>query len=62
MRLHVRHAEVLYILCSCLPVQLQGKTDQRFIESSFKLFRDVLNVKTVLTSAQFFEQVRSKPT
>lgn len=51
-------AAVINTLCSGLLVQLQGKTDQRFIESSFKLFRDVLNVKTVLTPAQFFEQVR----
>ncbi|GIL72177.1 hypothetical protein Vretimale_340 [Volvox reticuliferus] len=35
--------------------ELAGKTDQRFVESCFKLFRDVLNVRTVLTPAQFFE-------
>ncbi|GFR40196.1 hypothetical protein Agub_g756 [Astrephomene gubernaculifera] len=35
--------------------ELAGKTDQRFIEASFKLFRDVLNVRTVLTPVQFFE-------
>lgn len=38
--------------------QLQGKTDQRFVEAGFKLFRDLLSVKTYLTPAQFFEQVR----
>ncbi|KAG2501080.1 hypothetical protein HYH03_000898 [Edaphochlamys debaryana] len=36
--------------------ELAGKTDQRFVESSFRLFRDVLNVRTVVTPAQFFEQ------
>lgn len=38
-------------------LQLQGKTDQKFVEASFRLFRDCLNVKTVLTAAQFLEQV-----
>ncbi|PNH09698.1 Centrosomal protein [Tetrabaena socialis] len=36
--------------------ELAGKTDQRFVEAAFRLFRDVLNVRTVLTPAQFFEQ------
>lgn len=38
--------------------QLAGKTDQRFVEASFKLLRDCLGVKTVLTPAQFLAQVR----
>ncbi|EFJ49378.1 hypothetical protein VOLCADRAFT_89740 [Volvox carteri f. nagariensis] len=37
-------------------MKLAGKTDQRFVESCFKLFREVLNVRTVLTPSQFFEQ------
>eukprot|EP00198_Chlamydomonas_reinhardtii_P012632 XP_001701969.1 predicted protein [Chlamydomonas reinhardtii] len=36
--------------------ELAGKTDQRFVETSFRLLRDLLNVRTVLTPAQFFEQ------
>ena len=39
-------------------MQLQGKTDQRFVEHSFKLFRDCLGVRTVLTTSQFLDQVR----
>lgn len=37
--------------------QLSGKTDQRFVEAAFKLFRDHLNVKTALTPAHFLNQV-----
>ena len=39
------------------PLQLQGKTDQRFIEVAFKLFRDCFNIKTVLTPGHFLDQV-----
>ncbi|GMH41557.1 hypothetical protein BSKO_09467 [Bryopsis sp. KO-2023] len=35
---------------------LQGKTDQRFVECSFKVFRDVLKLKPVLTPSQFLDQ------
>ena len=38
--------------------QLLGKTDQRFLENSFKLFRDCLGIRTVLTASQFLGQVR----
>ncbi len=38
------------------PVQLAGKTDQRFVESVFRMLRELLSVRTVLTPAQFFEQ------
>ena len=44
-------------LCFLLLLQLQGKTDQRFVDNAFKLFRGYLNVKTVLTPAQFLGQV-----
>ena len=37
--------------------QLMGKTDQRFVENSFKLFRDCLGIRTVLTASQFLGQV-----
>lgn len=37
--------------------QLQGKTDQRFVEAAFRLARDHLGVKTALTPAHFFAQV-----
>ncbi|MEW5302425.1 MAG: hypothetical protein WDW36_005212 [Sanguina aurantia] len=36
--------------------ELSGKTDQRFVEAAFKLFRDHLNVKTALTPAHFLNQ------
>lgn len=37
-------------------LQLQGKTDQRFVETAFKLFRDAMGLKLVITAAQFLEQ------
>eukprot|EP00798_Chlamydomonas_sp_ICE-L_P004811 gene4811-34565_t len=36
--------------------ELQGKTDKRFVETAFRLFRDVCQLKSVLTAAQFLEQ------
>lgn len=39
------------------PPQLQGKTDQRFVEGAFRLARDHLGVRTVLTPAHFFATV-----
>ncbi|GLC57565.1 hypothetical protein PLESTB_001241000 [Pleodorina starrii] len=48
--------ELRAIKCPADVDELAGKTDQRFVESCFKLFRDVLNVRTVLTPVQFFEQ------
>lgn len=38
-------------------LQLQGKTDQRFVEGAFRYLRDNLNVRTVLSPAQFLEPV-----
>ena len=38
-------------------MQLQGKTDQRFVENAFKLFRDCLGIRSVITAAQFLDQV-----
>lgn len=38
-------------------LQLQGKTDQRFVECAFKVFRDVFGIKPVVNPAQFLEQV-----
>jgi hypothetical protein len=38
-------------------LQLQGKTDEGFVKGAFKLLRDHLGVKTVLTPGQFLEQV-----
>jgi hypothetical protein len=40
--------------------QLQGKTDQRFVEASFRLARDCLGIRTVLTPALFLEQARRR--
>lgn len=48
------------ILSTACP-QLQGKTDQKFVENSFRLFRDCFNIKTVLTPANFLEQVSLLP-
>lgn len=39
-------------------LQLQGKSDARFLETAFKVFRDVFDLKPVLSAAQFLEQVR----
>jgi hypothetical protein len=39
-------------------MQLQGKTDQKFVETAFKLFREAFGIKTVLTPGNFLEQVR----
>lgn len=39
-------------------MQLQGKTDARFVEAAFKIFRDKFGLHPVLTAAQFLEQVR----
>lgn len=38
-------------------MQLQGKTDARFVEAAFKIFRDKFGLRPVLTTAQFLEQV-----
>lgn len=40
------------------PQQLAGKTDARFVEGAFRLFRESLGVKTVLQPSQFLSQVR----
>lgn len=37
-------------------VQLQGKTDARFVEAAFKIFRDKFGLRPVITAAQFLEQ------
>ncbi|KAL0034375.1 hypothetical protein WJX77_011722 [Trebouxia sp. C0004] len=36
--------------------ELQGKTDARFIEAAFKIFRDKFGLRPVLTAPQFLEQ------
>lgn len=38
-------------------MQLQGKSDARFVEAAFKIFRDKFGLRPVLTTAQFLEQV-----
>jgi len=38
-------------------LQLQAKTDEGFVKGAFRLCRDHLGVRTVLTPAQFLEQV-----
>lgn len=37
-------------------VQLQGKTDARFVEAAFKICRDKFGLRPVITAAQFLEQ------
>lgn len=37
--------------------QLQGKTDARFTDVAFRVLRDYLRIKPVITPAQFLEQV-----
>lgn len=37
--------------------QLQGKSDARFTEVAFRVLRDYLGIKPVITPAQFLEQV-----
>ncbi|KAK9864308.1 hypothetical protein WJX84_011209 [Apatococcus fuscideae] len=37
-------------------LELQGKSDARFLETAFKVFRDVFGLKPVLSAAQFLEQ------
>lgn len=39
-------------------VQLQAKTDDGFVKAAFRLCREHLGIRTVLTPAQFLEQVR----
>jgi hypothetical protein len=39
-------------------LQLQAKTDEGFVRGAFRLCRDHLGVRTVLTPGQFLEQVR----
>lgn len=48
---------LLYLYLCALMLQLQGKTDQRFVECAFKVFRGVLGIKPVVNPAQFLEQV-----
>lgn len=45
------------IPCHYSQSQLQGKTDQKFVENAFRLFRDCFAIKTVLTPAHFLDQV-----
>lgn len=40
-------------------MQLQGKTDEGLVKNAFKLFRDHLGLRVVLTPGQFLEQVRA---
>jgi hypothetical protein len=42
------------MLCT---LQLQGKTDEGFVKGAFKLLRDHLGLKLVISAAQFLEQV-----
>ena len=39
-------------------LQLQSKTDARFVECAFKALRDIFGVRPVLTVSQFLEQAR----
>jgi hypothetical protein len=41
-----------------MSLQLQGKTDEGFVKGAFKLLRDHLGLKLVISAAQFLEQVR----
>lgn len=44
----------------CLPfhaLQLQAKTDEGFVKAAFRLCREHLGIRTVLTPPQFLEQV-----
>lgn len=45
-----------YIWTTVAIVQLQGKTDARFVEAAFKIFRDKFGLRPVITAAQFLEQ------
>ncbi|CAD7697406.1 unnamed protein product [Ostreobium quekettii] len=36
--------------------EIQGKTDQRFVECAFKVMRDIFGMRLVLTPGQFLEQ------
>jgi hypothetical protein len=42
-------------------VQLLGKTDAKFVEVSFRLFRDSFGIKTVLSPTNFLEHVSELP-
>lgn len=42
-----------------MQVQLRGKTDARFIEAAFRVFREYFRIKLVLSPHQFLEQVRT---
>lgn len=45
-----------YMWTTVAIVQLQGKTDARFVEAAFKIFRDKFGLRPVITAAQFLEQ------
>ena len=46
------------MLCRAVHLtQLQAKTDDAFVKGAFRLCRDHLGIRTVLTPAQFLEQV-----
>ena len=49
--MHVSHKSTTIVI-----VQLQGKTDARFVEAAFKIFRDKFGLRPVITAAQFLEQ------
>ena len=51
---HVLHVSDLWRTLAVL--QLQGKTDARFVEAAFKIFRDKFGLRPVITAAQFLEQ------
>lgn len=46
------------LLTKCMLAQLLGNNDHRFVESAFRIARDHLGLRTVVTLAQFFERVR----
>jgi hypothetical protein len=46
------------MLCAVLCLQLQAKTDDAFVKAAFRLCREHLGIRTVLTPGQFLEQVR----
>ena len=50
-RMHVSHRSTTVAI-----LQLRGKTDARFVEAAFKIFRDKFGLRPVITAAQFLEQ------
>lgn len=45
-----------YMWTTVAIVQLQGKTDARFVEAAFKILTDNFGLRPVITAAQFLQQ------